>query len=309
VPRDFRTPRLTARPVTLEDFALLDALHRDPRVMAMLGGILSAERTRERLAAFVKQWETHDHGLWILDDAAGHVGYSGFVPVEEAGEMELVCAFSPARWGAGYGTEVVRSLTRIGLHDLRLESVLGRLVAESISTWRITNRLGYRNDGFHAPRLHLRYTPPPLRLEGARPPQVLREAYRADAPLLHALLSGGTDLDDVDAIYHRRGGCFDVVQSGERLVGSVALWPLDDDVCAVRRLGVTPGELALLPGLVAHAIRMGRELGFLRSVIDLQPLPREAREACEQHGFVPLAPAERPLPDATHVLPIMPPRQ
>lgn len=305
MPRHFETPRLRARPVTLDDLPLFDALHRDARVMEMLGGVLSTHRTRERLVALVEHWARHDYGVWLLDDAAGSIGYAGFVAAD-IGEMELICALSPTRWNSGYATEVGRAFTRIGIHDLGFESILIRYFAEHLATARVTQRLGYRYVGYHPPRLQFRYRPAPLLLEGAQPDRVLREACRADAAALHALSRSGAaapDLDDVDAAYHDRGGRFDVVQRGQRLVASIGLWPLENDECAVRRLYVGPEERALVPALVAHAVRMAREVGFLRLVLDARALPHDLRAACEQHGF---APAASSLPDATHVLSVSP---
>lgn len=153
--RRWCSARLEARALCGDDRADLARVHRDPRVMAMLGGVCDAVASGERLAAYEGQWATRGFGAWALRDGDGFAGYAALDLVEHQGrdEAELLCAILPDRWGLGYGLEASRAMVELGLGPLGLPSILGRFVAECRGSQRIVETLGFAYEGYVAPRL------------------------------------------------------------------------------------------------------------------------------------------------------------
>ena len=62
----FAAERLTTRPLEQSDAGWLAELHRDPDVMATIGGIRTDTESAEWLAANLEHWDTHGYGQWVL---------------------------------------------------------------------------------------------------------------------------------------------------------------------------------------------------------------------------------------------------
>ena len=71
------TERLVGRRLTPADESLFLSFHRDPRVVAWLGGgdeEITAQENREWLDDKLRHWETHGFGLYALFEAKAPVG-------------------------------------------------------------------------------------------------------------------------------------------------------------------------------------------------------------------------------------------
>lgn len=67
------TERLLGQRPSRYDFADLNRLHRDPRVMRTLsrdGNIFSHEQTAQWLESNMKHWEVYGFGVWLFRDKA-----------------------------------------------------------------------------------------------------------------------------------------------------------------------------------------------------------------------------------------------
>ena len=86
----FSTARLDAERLQEEHFEWLCRLHQDPRVMATLGGVRSAEQTRAFLDKNLAHWQQHGYGLWLfkVKENGQFVGRGGLRQVSVGGSEE-----------------------------------------------------------------------------------------------------------------------------------------------------------------------------------------------------------------------------
>jgi len=109
-PDSFSTARLEAERLTSEHLPELLRMHRDPAVMAQLGGVRDPEQTAAYLARNLQHWADYGFGLWILCATGGGdpIGRAVLrhLDVEGADEIEVGYAFYPAWWGRGLATEI-----------------------------------------------------------------------------------------------------------------------------------------------------------------------------------------------------------
>jgi RimJ/RimL family protein N-acetyltransferase len=157
-----RTARLVLRPCTLDDVPALHALWTDPRVRRWLwDDVVIPEATarevvRESLASFA----AHGFGQWaIADREAGPLfGAVGLRRVEDGGEVELLYALAPARWGAGFAGEAARAVLEHGFGTLHLPRIAARTDTPNRASARLLERLGFHLEGEHPlqgrPTLH-----------------------------------------------------------------------------------------------------------------------------------------------------------
>jgi GNAT superfamily N-acetyltransferase len=100
-----------------------------------------------------------------------------------------------------------------------------------------------------------------------------------------------TDLRDITASYHARGGCFLVVLSPtNRIVGCGGLYPLDSEEAEIRKMYLLAEARGhgngrrILDELIARA----QARGFKRIVLETASVLKEALALYARYGFVPM---------------------
>jgi ribosomal-protein-alanine N-acetyltransferase len=157
------TKRLIATRLAVEDFDALCALHRDPVVMATLGGVRSDERTRTYLAHNLEHWAEHGFGLWIFRDRAtgAFVGRGGLrhVVLEGQSEVEVTYALARHAWGQGFATEIARASVDVAFQGLTLQDIVAFAVRENQASRRVMEKVGfsYERDIVHEGIGHVLY--------------------------------------------------------------------------------------------------------------------------------------------------------
>jgi RimJ/RimL family protein N-acetyltransferase len=129
IPGSFSTARLEAERLTSDHLPELRRMHRDPAVMAELGGVRDEEQTAAYLARNLQHWVDHGFGLWILREPGGGdpVGRAVLrhLLVDGVDEVEVGYAFYPAFWGRGLATEVATACLAFGRELLGLATIVG----------------------------------------------------------------------------------------------------------------------------------------------------------------------------------------
>ncbi|WP_454644412.1 GNAT family N-acetyltransferase [Bradyrhizobium liaoningense] len=151
----FSTDRLTAERLNESHLADLVALHQDPEVSRYLGGVRTAEVTKAYLATNMAHWDQHGFGLWALRTQDGaFAGRAGLrhIMVDDIDEIEIAYAFTRSAWGRGFASEIAVAMTRIGLSELALPSLVGIIYVGNVASRRVLEKSNYvleRNTNRH----------------------------------------------------------------------------------------------------------------------------------------------------------------
>jgi len=141
------TERLTAERFRPDHYDLLCRLHRDPVVMATLGGVRSDETTRQNLQDYIAHWETHGFGLWLLRDRASgeFAGRAGLKGIEIGGhwEIEVGYTFLQPYWGRGLATEIGAATLEVGFERLGLEELVCFTLPTNLASKRVMEKVGF----------------------------------------------------------------------------------------------------------------------------------------------------------------------
>ena len=142
------TPRLRATRLTHGDFDALCALHRDPVVMATLGGVRTDERTRAYLDDNLAHWAEHGFGMWIFHDHAtgSFVGRGGLrhVVLDGRSEVEVFYALMRDAWGKGFATEIAQGSVDVAFRQLALRDVVAFTQPDNVGSRRVMEKAGLR---------------------------------------------------------------------------------------------------------------------------------------------------------------------
>ena len=135
---------------------------------------------------------------------------------------------------------------------------------------------------------------------------MIREATNLDIPevtdLIYSILEEyglkpdpcGTDADltDIETNYIKNGGSFDVLlDTGGRVVGSVAIYRISEEVCELRKMYLDSSQRGQGKGkiLLDHGISKARELGFKRITLETATVLKEAISLYISYGFMEFA--------------------
>ena len=152
----FRTDRLLAERLREEH---LGEIHRDPNVMATLGGLRSDEETDHYLRDNPDHWDRCGYGMWAFRDRADgrFVGRAGLGNTHVGGnnEVELSYALMADYWGRGLATEILK----LAFERLDLDDIVCFTLPSNRASQRVMEKAGfeYERDVVHAGSLHLLY--------------------------------------------------------------------------------------------------------------------------------------------------------
>ena len=158
-----RAGRLQLVRIGASDLPELTRMHRDPRVMATLGGLRSEESSVALLRGLEDHWEEHGFGLWTLRESATgrFAGRGGLrrVTIEGRDEVEVAYALLPEFWGQGLATEVAVASVRVGFDALELHDLVSFTLPTHAASRRVMTKAGfaYERDVGHAGLPHVLY--------------------------------------------------------------------------------------------------------------------------------------------------------
>jgi ribosomal-protein-alanine N-acetyltransferase len=159
----FRTDRLIAERLRLEDLDELRRMHHDPRVMATLGGLRSDAQTQQFLRENLRHWDRHGYGLWMFRaNADGRfVGRGGLRHAHVGGndEVELAYALMAAFWGIGLATEMAEAIVTVAFEPLGVENIVAFTLTTNQASRRVMEKVGckFERHIVHAGLPHVLY--------------------------------------------------------------------------------------------------------------------------------------------------------
>jgi putative acetyltransferase len=130
----------------------------------------------------------------------------------------------------------------------------------------------------------------------------LRPASNQDRPAIERLVFGvlrefglspdpantDADLSDLEAVYIRPGGMFDVLAttSGE-ILGAIGLYPVSRSTCELRKMYLDKSIRGKGHGrrLLEHALTRAKQLGFSRVTLETANVLQSAVALYERYGF------------------------
>lgn len=101
------------------------------------------------------------------------------------------------------------------------------------------------------------------------------------------------DLQDIEGNYIKNGGAFDVyLNSANKIIGTVGLYPIRPGLCELRKMYLNPEERGKGIGieLLEHALSKAKELGFRRVMLETASELKEAIALYRKYGFEPFEP-------------------
>jgi len=100
------------------------------------------------------------------------------------------------------------------------------------------------------------------------------------------------DLQDIEANYLQRGGLFEVIEDRDgKLVGSVGVFPIDENICELRKMYFVPEIRGLGLGgyILQRAVNQAKKLGYRRMVLETSSKLAAANRLYLRFGFQPFA--------------------
>jgi ribosomal-protein-alanine N-acetyltransferase len=172
---EHRTARMLLRRMRRDDYDDLARMHRDPRVMATLGGVPTEEVLRERFERHLKSWERDGFGWWVLREpqTGALIGRGGLRRLEHEGrpEVEVGYGLNAAFWGRGLATELACESVRVAFETLGLPDLICFTLPTNRASRRVMEKAGFRyeRDGVWAdlPHVFYRLTASQWRASGA----------------------------------------------------------------------------------------------------------------------------------------------
>ena len=159
----FRTDRLIAERLRVEDLDDLCCMHQDPRVMATLGGLRSDAQTQQFLRDNLRHWDQHGYGLWMFRTHTDgrFVGRGGLRNVHVGGhdEVELAYALMAAFWGSRLATEMAEAILTVAFEHLSMTDIVAFTLATNQASCRVMEKVGcqFERDIGHAGLPHVLY--------------------------------------------------------------------------------------------------------------------------------------------------------
>jgi ribosomal-protein-alanine N-acetyltransferase len=139
------TPRLTLRPLSLDDTEALHHVLNDPDVWKYfpLPETPSLVRTRTYIQGQLDHWAEYSLGHWALEDD-NHIlmGWCGLQFLPDTNETEVAYCLGKPFWGKGYATEAARESLDYGFNKLHLKEIIGLTHVENKASQNVLLKIG-----------------------------------------------------------------------------------------------------------------------------------------------------------------------
>lgn len=141
------TPRLHIRRLEPADTSAFHRMTNDPAITNKVHFLHSpfTMEAAEKLLRGNKEGQDCFWGVWRRDsaDLAGTVG----THLQRTDEIEIGYWFSPTLHGCGYATESVSNILPMLINTYPTRRIHAECRSENIASWRLLERLGFKNTG------------------------------------------------------------------------------------------------------------------------------------------------------------------
>lgn len=146
LPDTFATPRLIAERLRPEHSSAVHAMHRDPALMAHLGGVRDEVFTRAYMDRNLQHWDRFGFGPWMVREIGslepiGRALLRHF-PIDGVDDVEVGYAYYPASWGKGYATEMARACVELAYEKLHIDTIMAITMAENAASCHVLEKCG-----------------------------------------------------------------------------------------------------------------------------------------------------------------------
>ena len=140
------TNRLLHRKFTLDDLDELVELRSDSEVNKYLGGarLQNPEAIAKRLQVYIDCYDKFGFGstAMIWKETGEMIGWSGLMPLEDTGEIEVGYGLIKKFWGMGIGYETAYAWLDFGFNQAGLTRIVAIAQPENTGSWRIMEKCG-----------------------------------------------------------------------------------------------------------------------------------------------------------------------
>lgn len=141
------TPRLHLRQLVEDDAPELYLLNSDPEVLRYTGDkpYASVEEARAFIRGY-DQYTLYQRGRlgMFLKETGAFAGWCGLKYHPENEETELGFRLKRAYWNKGYATEAARASLDYGFNELKLPTIMGRVIKDNTASIRVLEKIGMR---------------------------------------------------------------------------------------------------------------------------------------------------------------------
>ncbi len=143
-----RTAHLLLSRMEPDDFGDLLGMHRDPQVMAPLGGVRSDEWTLQFVEMTLEHWDRYGFGIWTAREPVSQefIGRGGLrhVTIDGRDEVEVGYGLLRAYWGRGLATELAVESVRVAFTALQLPELVCFTLTTNYASQRVMQKAGFR---------------------------------------------------------------------------------------------------------------------------------------------------------------------
>lgn len=141
------TERLIVRHLETNDLDAFFAICGDADVARYMdeGKPLSREMTQKWIEVSQNNYRTKGYGCSaVIEKTTGEfIGFCGLVHTPDVeGQIEIIYAFTPSRWGKGYATEVVKTMLEYGRNTLKLPRIVATIHPQNIPSQQVAEKAG-----------------------------------------------------------------------------------------------------------------------------------------------------------------------
>ena len=144
------TKRLTLRALTVEDAEAFYSLNSHPEVMRFTGEprLKSLDEARDALASY-PDFDDVGYGRWgcVLNEDKRVIGFCGLKYLGDLNAVDVGYRFLPEYWGRGLATEACLASVNFGFEVLKLDRIIGLVLAENVASIRVLEKVGMRPEG------------------------------------------------------------------------------------------------------------------------------------------------------------------